>query len=262
MHFLNHPDVSTINLESTFKGGLFAIPVLLHPQLLKAGTDPLASLDYEAVGRVLQSTGILSHREQDVTFLARAVDARFISSARGEMRHSVLRALVGMHRSLPASVDGQELFRIGGFDPAGGGLVFLIGAAYRQIIDPLPVYLPDENDFLLSRARFELEVALGGSDNSLYRHQVLPPFTLSKAIAKGVGAAVRCVSAMYEEPLSCNFDLDVTGDVTMQISRGEDLAVYLRFGHDAMTADDLELIHGQVIKSASLPNASFSAYLH
>lgn len=262
MHFHNHPEISTIKLESTFKGGLFAFPVLLHPQLLKPGTDPLANLDYEAVGRVLHATGVLSHKEQDVTFLARAVDARFISAARGEMRHSVLKALVSMHRSLPAAVEARELFRIGGFDPAGGGLVFLIGAVYRRLVDPQPVVLPDENDFLLSRARFELEVALGGSDSRLYRHQVLPPFTLAKAIANGVSATVRCVSGMYEEPMSCNFDLDVTGDVTLQLSGREDLAVHLSFGHDAMTAADLELIHGQVINCGALTNGNFSAYLH
>ena len=262
MNFHNHPETSTIKLESTFKGGLFALPVLLHPQLLKPGTDPLANLDYEAVGRVLHATGVLSHKDQDVTFLARAVDARFISAARGEMRHSVLKALVSMHRSLPAAVEAQELFRIGGFDPAGGGLVFLIGAVYRRLVDHLPVFVPDENDFLLSRARFELEVALGGSDSSLYRHQVLPPSTLTKAIAEGVRATVRCVAGMYEEPMRCNFDLDATGDVSLQLSRGEDLAVHVSFGHDAMTAEDLELIHRQVVNSGSLTNCSFSAYLH
>ncbi|UUZ69752.1 hypothetical protein LP416_10615 [Polaromonas sp. P2-4] len=91
---------------------------------------------------------------------------------------------------------------------------------------------------------------------------MLPPFILTRANAKGVSAAVRCVSGMHEEPMSCNFDLDATGDVTLQLSCSDDLAVRLSFGHDAMTAADLELIHGQVINSGSLTNGSFSAYLH
>jgi hypothetical protein len=262
MHFLNHPETTHFDLGSTFKGGLFAMPVLLHPQLLTPGVDPLADLNYEAVGQVLHSTGVLSHKRQDVTFLARAVDARFISSARGDMQKSVLKTLVAMHRSLPAYQDGMELFRLGGFDPSGGGLVFLIGAVYRQVIDPLPVCLPDPGEFLISRARFEIEVALGGGGCSFYRHQVLAPFTLSKAIGEGVTSAVRCWSGMYEEPLSCNFDLTPVGDVTMQLSDGEDLAVSLRFGHDAMTADDLALIQSQVIRSAGTGTSGPRYLLH
>lgn len=261
MRFIQHPEITPFNLGSAFKGGLFAIPVLLHPQLLKPGIEPLAALDYEAVGRVLHKSGILSHKSQDVTFLARAVDARFVSSARGDIEQPVLKTLVSMHRSLPTG-DGAELFRIGGFDPAGGGLVFLIGAVYRQVVDPLPVFLPEENDFLLSRTRFELEVAIGGGGSSLYRHQVLPPFTLSRAIGQGVSAAVRCWAGMQEEPMTCNYDLDAAGDVTLQLSHSKDLAVSLRFGHDAMTADDLELIHGQVIRSASAGNPGAKYSLH
>lgn len=237
------------------------MPVLLHPQLLVPGVEPLAALNYEAVGQVLHSTRVLSHERQDVTFLARAVDASFISSVRGDMQNAVLKTLVAMHRSLPVQQGGHEVFRLSGFDPTGGGLVFLIGAVYRQVIDPLPVCLPEPGEFLLSRARLEIEVALGGGESSFYRHQVLAPFTLSRAIGEGVTSVVRCWSGMNEEPLSCNFDLSPRGEVTMQLSSGEDLAVSLRFGHDCMTATDLQLIQSQVIRSAATGGAAASRYL-
>lgn len=262
MRFINHPETSNFSLGSTFKGGLFAIPILLHPQLIKPGLDPLCGLDCEAVGRVLQETKVLSHKQQDVTFLSRPVDARFVCGARGVASKSVMKTLVSLHRSMPEYANPEDLFHISGFDPSGGGLVFLIGAVYRQIIDPHTVTLPCHDDFLSSRARFAMEIALSGAGAGMFRHQVLAPMTLSKAIAEGVSAAVRCWNGLFDGPMSCEFDLNVKGDVTMKLNHGDEAAVALRFGHDAITERDLQLIQQEVTRSASSRGNNSANYLH
>ena len=181
-----------IEIGDGFRGGLFAMPLLLNPGLVKPNTDPLNDLNYVAAGAVLNSSGIVSHNRQNVAFLARAVDARFIAGARGDNQKNVLKTIVAMHQSKTSKTACTDLLNVGGFDPAGGGLAFLIGAVYRSFDNPEDVVLPDQNDFLLSRARMELEVALSGPGSTHYRHQILAPVDLALAIGVGVRAAMNC----------------------------------------------------------------------
>ncbi len=224
------------------------MPVILNPHLIEPETDALAVLDYAAAGGVLSTSGVVSHNKQDVAFLARAVDTRFIATARGEEQKRVLKTIVAMHRGLTGTTKGTDLLSVGGFDPANGGLAFLIGAVYRAEDDPEEVVLPDSHDFLMSRARLDLEVALGGHRSTHYRHQVLAPVNLGCAIGYGVSAAMSCWTASIEKPMRCNFNLTVEGDVTMELAHGEEVAVSLKLGQDEMTGHDLNSFQAAMLR--------------
>ena len=58
-----------IKIGNGFKGGLFAMLLILNPCLVKPNSDPLNDLDYAAAGAALISSGIVSHNHQNVAFL-------------------------------------------------------------------------------------------------------------------------------------------------------------------------------------------------
>lgn len=262
MRYFKHPETSLFSLKPTYRGRLFAIPILLHPQLLNAGVNPLAGLDYQALGQVMSETKVLSPEDQGLTLLSRVVDAHFVCRARGDKRKSLLKTLVSLHQSMPEFSNPEDLGGIRGFNPAGGGLVFLIGAVYRRIIDPLPVTLPYPDDFLASRARFDMELALGGGKPGLFRHQIYAPVLPSTAITYGLSEAMQRWNGLFDGPGSCEFDLNAQGDVTMQLKLGDDSRVALRFGHDATTETDLQVIQGKMIPNASRLGCGPGYYRH
>lgn len=262
MRYFKHPETSLFSLKPTYRGGLFAIPVLLHPQLLNPGGAPLAGLDHQALRSVLSETKVLSPEDQGLTLLPHVVDAHLVCRARGDKRQSLLKTLVSLHQSMPEFSNPEDLSGIRGFNPAGGGLVFLIGAVYRRIIDPLPVTLPYPDDFLASRARFDMEHALGGGKPGLLRHQIFAPVLPSTAIAYGLSEAMQRWSGLFDGPAGCEFDLDAQGDVTMQLKLGDDSSVALRFGHDNTTEKDLQLIQGKMIPNASRLECGPGYYRH
>lgn len=262
MKFTEHPETLEVELGQSYRGGLFAMPVLLHPQLLASSGDPLATVDTEAIGKALQLTGVISNEGQDATFLSRVVDASFVCSSRGEMQKPMMKALIAMHRSLPSWKKHAEIFKLSGYDHASGGLVFLLGVVYRRSTDPRPVFLPDPQSFLFSQERFALERALGGAVPSMYRHQILAPFTLSKAIGEGLSAAVECWSGMHEEQLHCEFDLTSDGDVTMALRDSQATAVSLKFENDAISPEDLAMIQNRVASTAAFTAPITSYFRH
>lgn len=246
------------------------MPVLLNPQGLRAyggdghdvmGGDPLRRLDYEAVGTVLHKSGLLSKDGQNATFLAHAVDASFVSSSRGEAQPGLMKALVTLHQSLPSSDDILKHFRISGFDPHGGGLVFIFGLVYRHASDLRPIYLPEPNEFLFSRERLDIEVALCGSQPGMFRHQVLAPYPLSTAIAQGVASAVSCHTGMTDQLLSCNIGFTQHGDMKMELLDDEGTAaVSVNFSRDALSSADISHIHQQALRSAAMGAAATPNY--
>lgn len=270
MHYLIHPEIEHIELLDNYRGGIFAMPVLLHPQGVRnsavgghesMGVDPLRRLDYEAVGTVLHKSGLLSKDGQNATFLAHAVDASFVSSSRGEAQGGLMKALVTLHQSLPSTDDLLKLFRISGFDPNGGGLVFIFGLVYRHAADLRPIYLPDPNEFLFSRERLDIEIALSGNQPGMYRHQVLAPYPLSTAIAQGVATAVSCHTGMTDQLLSCSIGFTQHGDMKMELLDDEGAAaVSLNFARDALSTSDINLIHERALRSAAMGAAAAPNY--
>lgn len=262
MHYLTHPEIEHIDLLNNYRGGIFAMPVLLNPQSVKTygenghdvvGGDPLRRLDYEAVGAVLHKSGLLSKDGQNATFLAHAVDASFVSSSRGEAQAGLMKALVTLHQSLPSTDDLLKLFRISGFDPNGGGLVFIFGLVYRHAADLRPIYLPEPNEFLFSRERLEIELALGGNQSGMYRPQVLAPYPLSTAIAQGVASAVSCYTGMTDQLLSCSIGFTQHGDMKMELLDDEGAAaVSVNFACDALSPADISLIQERAMRSAAI----------
>jgi hypothetical protein len=142
-------------------------------------------------------------------------------------------------------------------------LVFLLGAVYRRAADPAPIFLTDAADFLTSRHRLDMEVALSGGEGHLhYRHQLLPPFALSQAIAEGLGVGVRCWSALINEPVSCDFGLLASGDITFELKREESPLVSVRMAQDALTEQDRNHLYGSFVRGASLAGENRSFYQH
>lgn len=270
MHYLTHPEIEHIDLLNNYRGGIFAMPVLLNPQSLRAyggsghdvvGGDPLRRLDYEAVGTVLHKSGLLSKDGQNATFLAHAVDASFVSSSRGEAQAGLMKALVTLHQSLPSTDDLLKLFRISGFDPNGGGLVFIFGLVYRHAADLRPIYLPEPNEFLLSRERLEIELALCGNQSGMYRPQVLAPYPLSTAIAQGVASAVSCYTGMTDQLLSCSIGFTQHGDMKMELLDDDGAAaVSVNFARDALSPADISLIQERAMRSAAIGAATAPNY--
>jgi hypothetical protein len=261
MQFVQHPDTINFTLDRQYKGALFAMPLLLSPDLFTRVGWSIEKLDYHALANVFHESGVLSNQGQDTTFLARAVDASFVSSARRE-EQNVLQTLVSLHRSLPSIELAEELFRLNCFDFGGGGLVFLLGAVYRRASDPAPLYLPESAEFLTSRERLSMETSLSGAENLHYRHQLLPPVPLSHAIADGLRVGVRTWSALIEQPVSCDFGLLPSGDVTFEVKNEDSNLIYLRMAQDALSEQDRHQIFHSFVTGTSIAGAAQGHYTH
>lgn len=261
MQFTQHPDIINFSLDRKYKGALFAMPLLLSPDLFTRKGWSLDKLDYEALGAIFHESGVMSNKGQDVTFLARAVDASFVSNARRE-EFNILRTLVSLHRSLPTIELAEEIFRLNCFDYAGGGLVFVLGAVYRRASDASPLYLPESSDFLTSHHRLSMETSLSGAENLHYRHQLLPPVPLSNAIAAGLSVGVRNWGALLEQPASCDFGLLPSGDVTFEVKNEDSNLIYLRMAQDALTEQDRNHIFHTFVRGRVIAGSGPGHYRH
>jgi hypothetical protein len=260
MQFTTHPEIHEFRLDTGYRGALFAWPVLMNPSRVAIRNWSLDQLGFDRLGESLTDNRFMTHQGQGMTFLASAVDASFVSSARAD-ESSVLRMLVSLQKSLPSVELARELFRINHFDVAGGGLVFIIGAIYRKASDPRPLFIPDAEEFLVSKERLSMETALGNGEPHS-RHQILPAFPLSKAIAEGLRMGVQCWGGMHDEPLRCEFDLEPTGGVTFALSTEDRKAVYLRLGHDVISAQDMTVIQDAFLRCSANSAIHQSAYKH
>lgn len=237
------------------------MPLLLSPDLFTRKGWSVNKLNYDAPGKIFHESGIMSHKGQDVTFLARAVDASFVSNVRRE-EFNVIKTLVSLHRSLPSIEVAEDLFRLNGFDFSGGGLVFLLGAVYRRASDPSPLYLPDSADFLTSYYRQSMETSLSGEENIHYRHQLMQPVPLSIAIAEGLRMGVRNWGALIEQPASCDFGLLPSGDITFEVHGEDSNLIYLRMAQDALTEDDRNHIFHSFVRGTAIAESGQSSYRH
>jgi hypothetical protein len=280
MKFHSHPEVQDFQLDTAYRGALFAWPVLLNANRISTRNWSLQELGIDELGSCLSKNQFMSNEAQRLTFLSSAVDASFVSNARSQ-EVSVLRMLVSLQNQLPSVQIATDLFRINEFDVAGGGLVFIVGVIFRKASDPRPLSLPDPDQFLVSQERLEMEVALSKGEEH-YRHQILPAFPLSRAVAEGLRMGVQCWSGMYEEPMRCDFDLDHEGNFTFALSvdaedeagdeakpmdfAAEDAAdakaIYLRFGHDVVSQQDMNSIQEAFVRCASNSHLNQSAYKH
>jgi hypothetical protein len=260
MHYIQHTETIDFNLDKAYRGALFAWPVLLNPTMLTSRSWSLRQLGFDGLGETLMENHFMSHHGQAMTFLASAVDASFVSSARAD-ELAVLRMLVSLQNSLPSVDLAHELFRINEFDVRGGGLLFIVGAIYRKATDPRPLFMPDPEEFLVSKERLEMEVALvdGGPH---YRHQILPALPLSQAIAEGLRMGVQCWSSTFDAQLRCEFDLEVNGDTTFALNAEEGQAVHLRFGKDVVSTQDMALIQEALVRCSTSSVLNQSLYMH
>ncbi len=69
------------------------MPLLLSPDLFTRKGWSINKLNYDALGKIFHESGIMSHKGQDVTFLARAVDASFVSNVRREEFNVIKRSI-------------------------------------------------------------------------------------------------------------------------------------------------------------------------
>lgn len=260
MQFIQHPETQEFRLDTAYRGAMFAWPVLLNPTRVATRDWSLNQLGIDELGQCLTDNRFMSHDGQEVTFLASAVDASFVSSARAN-EVDVMRMLVSLQHSLPSVYLPHDIFRINHFDVGGGGLVFIVGVIYRKPRDNRALFLPDADEFLVSKERLSMEIALSNGDQH-YRHQILPAFPLSQAVAEGLRMGVRCWSSMYEEPLKCEFDLERNGDMTFALSVEEGNAVYLRIGQGAISTGDMTRIQDAFIHSSMTSSSQLSAYKH
>lgn len=260
MQFTTHPEIHNFQLDEAYRGAMFAWPVLINGTRISNRGWSLEQLGIHELGGYLSSNRFLCHEGQGLTFLASAVDASFVSNARSN-EVDVMRMLVSLQNRLPMTNLSSEIFKISPFDVAGGGLVFIIGTVYRKARDPRSLFLPDTDEFLVSKERLAMEVALSNGDPH-YRHQILPAFPISKAIAEGLRTGVQCWSGMFAEPMSCEFDLDGTGDVTFALSIEETKAVSLRFGQDVMSTEDMARIQAAFVKCSISSSLAQSNYKH
>lgn len=239
---------------------MFAWPVLLSPTLVSQRGWSLDKLGVQELGDVLTEDRFLCHEGQSLTFLANAVDASFVSSARAK-EVDVMRMLVSLQNSLPLAGLTDDIFNFNPFDHHGGGLVFILGTIYRKARDKRALSLPDPNEFLLSKERLAMEVALSNGVPH-YRHQILPAFPLSQAVAQGLRSGVQCWSGWFDEPTRCEFDLEGNGDVTMALSIENTKVVYVRFGQDAVSTEAMSGIQDAFTRSAAHSNISPGLYKH
>lgn len=260
MKFIVHPETHPFSIDAAYRGAMFAWPVLLNPTRVATPGWSLRQLGVNELGQCLSDSRAMSHAGQQVTFLASAVDASFVSNARAN-EVDVIRMLVSLQQSLPSVCLPHDIFRINPFDVGGGGLVFIIGAIYRKANDDRELFLPEPDEFLVSKERLSMEIALSNGDPH-YRHQMLPAFPLSQAVAEGLRMGVQCWSSMYEEPLRCEFDLESNGDTTFALSVDEGRAVYLRIGQDALSTTDMSRIQDAFVHSSMSSSMHQSAYTH
>jgi hypothetical protein len=260
MQFNTHPEIHEFKLDTLYRGAMFAWPVLINGSLVSTRGWSLDQLGILEMGSYLNTNRFLCHEAQGVTFLASAVDASFVSSARSN-EVDVMRMLVSLQNSFPLTNLSSEIFRISPFDVAGGGLVFIVGSVYRKAKDLRQLFLPDPDEFLVSKERLAMEVALSNGDLH-YRHQILPAFPISKAVAEGLRSGVQCWSGMFAEPMRCEFDLESTGDVTFALRIEETRAVYLRFGQDVMCTEDMSRIQEVFVRCSASSAIGQSHFKH
>lgn len=260
MQFVEHPQSHLFQLNANYRGAMFAWPVLLNPSLVSQRGWSLDKLGVQELGDVLTDDQFLCHEGQGLTFLANVVDASFVSSARAK-EVDVMRMLVSLQNSLSLASFADDFFNFTPFDHKGGGLVFILGTIYRKARDKRALFLPDPDEFLLSKERLAMEVALSNGVPH-YRHQMLPAFPLSEAVAQGLRSGVQCWSGWFEEPARCEFDLENNGDVTLALSIEDTKVVYVRFGQDAVSTEEMSGIQDAFVRSAAHSNISPGLYKH
>jgi hypothetical protein len=205
------------------KAALFALPVIIHPQL-RAEHFPAAPLlpAYEVIVDGLAQEMAGEDGAQGVMILDRLMSPSWLAKAcsDGNEMDTATKLVLGHymeaedpHFTLENYVSDQ------GIEGAKDVLGFIVGALYRQDEDPTPLALLNAQRWTTSALRHRIEAGISVGPVVL-RHQVLAPAAADEALICGFEGLCRMYLQWQGAGARVNADFTVNGAVRLDVHTG------------------------------------------
>jgi hypothetical protein len=206
------------------KAALFAVPVIIHPQLARQSFSGCALLPHfkavhDSLGEILEGPD----GAQSWVLLDRIVSPTFIAQILSGNEEEAAMALVAGHlRELEDPFFTlEEYLHDPWIDESKHVIGFMAGAMYRQDEDPNPIEMRCDSRWHASAQRRVVE-ALISEKHPILRHLVLEPAPLRQALASGFEGLAR----MY---------LDLNGNTTFDAEIEPSGKIVLKAGRDGQS---------------------------
>lgn len=203
------------------KAALFAVPVIVHPQLAKQSFPGCALLPqfknmHDALGQVLEGPD----GAQSWALLDRIVSPTFIGQILSGNEQATANALVAGHlRELEDPFFTiEDQLNDPWIESSKHVIGFMAGAVYRQSEDPNPIELRCAPPWFESARRHEIEAILS-ERHPILRHLVLEPAPLRQALASGFEGLARMYLDLQGNSTTFDAKIDRCGNIVLEVGR-------------------------------------------
>jgi len=210
------------------KGSLFALPVLIHPQLAEQNfpTSPVLphfSLVHKELARMLDG----EDAQQSYVVLDRMVSPSFLSSTLAKNIDQMTSTLVNGHvlEQEDPYFQLEDWITDNGIHKSKHVLGFIAGAIYRRDEDPndLSLLTPQIWSQSIQKKRIESLLSQG---SSMLVHQVLAPSSFEDALFTGFEGLCRMYLNFHGEDAHVDADLKQDGSIVLIVSAGHALTEF------------------------------------
>lgn len=222
------------------KATLFAVPVVIHPQLAREDFPACPVLpNFQAVNDLLGQVLGGPTDEQSYVVLDRLVSPSFLASILQGNQQQMATMLVCGHQ-----LEQEDPFflveqwiRDDGIESTKGVLGFLAGAVYRQEEDPTPIELMEASTWHSSSQRHGLETLLSRGP-LLLRNEVLAPTGIEDALMNGFEGLCRMYLGLHGGDARADADFGASGRLQLNVNAGS--RTEFELGPGTMSPDRVE----------------------
>lgn len=232
------------------KATLFALPVIIHPQLAREDfpADPLLPR-FEVVQGALKPLLDGEDNGQSFLVLDRVVSPSFLARAlKDELGLASLLVCGHVHEQEDPCfiLENQVADWIcdAAIERSKHMLVFVVGAVYRQEEDPAPLTLPHPTYWSNCSPRRQIEAHLSRGP-SLLRNSVLVPSAIGDALLNGFEALCRMYVDMHGGDARVDAEFDRAGGLVLHVRAGS-VSTEIAFSADSLPVAYVEQLLGRL----------------
>lgn len=226
------------------KARLFAMPVLIHPQLIDASFPMSPALpNFAGIFEHLKGAMTGTDGQQSYMVLDRIVSPSFLGSVLWEGEDAMTNTLVSGHalEQEDPYFTVEDLILDDAITGSKGIIGFIVGAIYRQDEDPTELTLIDPHGWQSSYSRQSVENILSGGSQSPFRHRVLSPLAFDDALIAGFEGLCQMYLHMHGGASVVEADLLNDGAVALRVTNGPNFTEFI-IGPQTLPIDQVEML--------------------